>query len=181
MKAKIVLVVALISTFLTGCKNEKSVDSLEVVKPDVVDTSFNVTIDVIVKKDDRFQLYYVDDSNPEFNEEKSVWVDVKGSEELQKLRFNLPADFIPTLIRLDFGLNDIQEDVVLKSVELGYYDKKFNMTDLALANYFRPIGETQVDFESGIIKAMVKDGKRVEPVLYPHESVLGPEIIKLVQ
>lgn len=181
MKANIFLVVAFISIFFTSCKNEKSVDSEDVVKPEVVDNSFKVTIDVIVKKDDRFQLYYVDDSNPEFNEEKSVWVDVKGSEALQKLRFDLPADFIPTLLRLDFGLNDVQEDIVLQSVELEYYNKKFNMTGLALANYFRPIGETQVDFESGIVKAIVKDGKRVEPVLYPHESVLGPEIIKLVQ
>ena len=51
MKTRIILSILLVTVFFTGCKNDKSIDSLEVVKPEVVDNSFKVILKVIVKKD----------------------------------------------------------------------------------------------------------------------------------
>ena len=184
MKAKIILGLIVVSTFLIGCKNEnKEVDPIGVIGEESLDQNellFKVSLNVIVKKDDSFQLYYIDQSNTNFEEENSVWVNVKGSESPQLVEFLLPKDYVPSLIRLDFGLANDQEDIILSTIEMEYLGKKFTSSGLNMANYFRPLESTQIDFETGVIKTIIKDGKRVEPVLHPHESVLESEIIKLL-
>ena len=183
MKNKIILGTVLAMTFFTSCKNENPTinpnDSQN--QQEVLNDYFIVTVDVIVKKDDDFQIYYTEKTSADFNEQESLWVKVKGSETSQKVVFNLPNDVVPSLFRLDFGLNKEQEDIKLNSVEVNYLGKKFLMNGPEqLSNYFRPEANTVIDLETDIIKAIVKDGIRVEPVLYPHEVPMERELKKLV-
>lgn len=169
MKAKIVLVAALISTFLMGCKNEKSVDSLEVVKPEIVDTSFKVTVDVIVKSDDDFSLFYTQDGTTNFTGEP-IWLGVKGSQNEQQVVFELPDDVFPSQLRLDFGLKQNLDEVVLKKISYSYKGKTFDMIGNQIGMYFHPdLNKCTYDPNTGIIKPILKDGVAQFPSLYPHD------------
>lgn len=181
MKTRIILSILLVSGFFTGCKNDKSVDSLEVVKPVVVDNTFKVTLNVIVKKDDDFALFFTQDGSTDFKD-APIWQGVKGSENPQQIKYILPQDVYPTQLRLDFGLKNDQEDVTLKSVLLEYKDKKREIIGTELINFFRP-DDSKCTFDptTGVIKALVKEGKKQSPSLYPQESQLGPEILKLAK
>lgn len=178
MKSKILAILILITITVVGCKNEKSVDDLKVVTPENVDKSFKVTLDVILKKDDDFSLYYKDGSGPEFKE--PLWTGVKGNESSQKVTFTIPNEIIPDEIRLDFGMKKDQEDVVLKSVLMEYSGNKREIAGSELGKYFRA-DETKCSFDpnTGIIKAVVKDGERQNPSLYPQENILKAEIQKI--
>lgn len=171
----------MLSTIVIGCKNEKSGDENKPGQEQpAVDEQFKVTLDMTVKKDDNFQVYYKNGDNA-FTEEESMWVAVKGQDTPQQIVFSLPKDVVPDLIRIDLGMSDAQEDMTITGVHMDFYGKNFTTQGLNMANYFRPLEGTEVDFNTGIIKAVKKDGKRVEPVLYPHEIPLGEAISKIVK
>ena len=49
-----------------------------------------------------------------------------------------------------------------------------------MANFFRPDdSKCTFDASSGLIKALVKNGEKQCPSLYPQETLLKPEIEKL--
>jgi hypothetical protein len=180
MKSKLVLILTLVSTFLIGCKNEKSVDSLEVVQEEVIDDKFKVTLDVIVKKDDNFSIYYTEDGSIDFSKIPPIWIEVKGSEGSQKVVFNFPKEVKPTQLRLDFGMNEEQQDIVFESIIMEYMGQSRVIARPELVSFFRADdSKCSFDHVTGVIKALVKDGKRQYPSLYPHETMLSPEIEKL--
>lgn len=182
MKTKFFIALVALTTFFTSCKNDKSVDSLEVVKPEVIVQTFKVILEVVVKKDDDFSLYYTTDGTTDFTKIIPIWLGVKGNENIQKVVYSLPEKILPTQLRLDFGMKQDQEDIVLKSVTLDYFGKKRTFIGPELGNFFRA-DDSKCSFDptTGLIKAIDKDGKRLFPSLYPQESQLGPEISKLVK
>lgn len=182
MKTKFIIAVLVLLGIFTGCKNEKSLDSLEVVKSEVaVDDSFKVTLGVIVKKDDNLSLFYTEDGSIDFKGEP-IWQGVKGNDGVQEVVYTLPEGVFPTQLRMDFGMNKDQEEMVLKSVLLEYKGNKKEFIGANLANFFRA-DENKCTFNpsTGVIKAVVKDGVRQYPSLYPHEASLLPEINKLAK
>lgn len=174
--------VILIVFTIFSCKDEKSIDSLEVVKPEaVIDNDFKITVNVIVKKDDDFCLFYTEDGTSDFKNEP-IWTGIKGSESVQPIVYTLPKEVFPTQLRLDFGLKKDQEDIVFKSIVLEYKGKNREISGSELVKFFRADEKTcKFDASTGIIKAAVKDGVRVYPSLYPIEENLGAEIKKLAQ
>lgn len=182
MKTKFLIITVLFCYMFTGCKNEKtSQKTSDSPQEQISDEGFKVYLDVLVNKDDNFQLYYIETNDEPFTEEKSIWIEVKGKDASQKLTFTLPKDVVPALIRLDFGVSDKQQDIKLLDFEMDYFGKTFKSKGSMMANYFRPLEGTNIDFSTGTIKANMKNGKRVEPVLYPHEIPLGDEISKIVK
>ncbi len=178
MKTKFITILLLVTT-LFSCKNESNSEkNSSSVQPELT-KNFKVSLNVLVKQDDNFQIYYTEKTSSDFNEEESVWVEVKGSENPQDVVFNIPEDVLPTMFRLDFGVNDKQEDIKLNSINIEYLGKSFKSEIPLIANYFRPLDSTQVDVKNGLIKAILKDGKRVEPAIYPHEEILKMELEKL--
>ncbi len=179
MKTKFITILLLVTT-LFSCKNESNGEKSgnDNAQPEVT-KNFKVSLNVLVKKDDNFQIYYTEKTSSDFNEKESVWVEVKGSENPQDVVFNIPENVLPTMFRLDFGVNDKQEDIQLNNVNIEYLGKSFKSEIPLLANYFRPLDSTQVDVKKGLIKATFKDGKRVEPAIYPHEEILKMELEKL--
>lgn len=165
----------------TGCKDEKSVDSLEVKQPEAVDETFKVTLGLVVKKDDTFSLFYTEDGTINFKDEP-VWLVVKGSDAEQQITYTLPDEVFPTELRFDFGLNKEQEDITLRSVTLEYKGNKRTIAGAELGNFFRA-DDTRCTFDpqSGLIKGIEKNGVKQSPSLYPHEANLKPEIEKLAK
>lgn len=180
MRTRIISSILLLTVFFTGCKNEtKETPSAE--QAPEVQKNVKITLDVTVKKDDDLQVYYTEKTSTDFNEKESLWQHVKGSDASQKVVFNIPENILPTMVRLDFGVSDKQEDIKFSGIEIEYYGKKFAASGENLANYFRPQTETQIDFKTGMIKALFKDGKRIEPAIFPHEVPLSKEFDKLIK
>jgi hypothetical protein len=181
MKTRIILSVLLVAIFFTGCKDEKSVDNLEVVTPEVVDESFKVTINATVKKDDTFSLYYTEDGSTDFKLEP-LWLAFKGNNAPQDIVFSLPKDVLPTQIRLDFGITKDQEPIVINSFKMSYYKKEFQIPGNQFFIYFDPdLSKTVFDKNTATVTAVVKDGARQSPSFYPNTKPLGDEINKLVK
>jgi len=167
-------------TFTLSCKKDNKIESLELIQHEFTDSSFKVTLDVIVKKDDDFSLYFTDDGSIDFSQNPPIWVGVRGKETSQKVYFILPKEVRPTQLRLDFGLNQEQPDIILENVTLEFMGKSRTIGRPELVSFFRA-DETKCTFDhiSGVIKALDNEGKKLSPSLYPHESNLFPEIDKL--
>lgn len=181
MKTKFISLLILLTVFVTGCKNEKSIDNLDIVNPEVVDNSFKVTLNVVVKENDDFSLFYSEDGSSDFTKIKPIWISVKGSELSQNVTFALPEDVIPTQLRLDFGINKIQKDIVLNGVTMAYKGKSKTIRCPELVSFFRADdSKCTFDHLTGKIVAKVVNDIRQFPSLYPHETVLQPEINKLI-
>jgi hypothetical protein len=181
MKTRFIMCSILFLVVFSGCKNDKPLETLPVVTPPVVET-FNVTLDVLVKKDDNFSLFYTTDGSIDFTKIEPIWIDVKGSELNQKITYNLPENIIPTQLRLDFGLNKDQEDIILNSVTMEYKGKSRIIAIPELVDFFRADeSKCTFDFKTGIIVSKIVKGEKSHPSLYPHEANLKPEIEKLIQ
>lgn len=176
MKTRFFVGIILASVLFVGCKNDKATQT--VIEEPAIDEQFKITLDMIVKQDDDFQVYYKN-GDAQFNEEQSVWVNVKGSGAPQQVVFRLPQGVVPDLIRIDLGMSNTQEDMTITGIHVDYLGKNFTTQGPDIANYFRPLEGTEIDFNTGVIKATLKDGKRIEPVLYPHEIPLGEKLVSI--
>ena len=93
-------------TILFSCKNETPIDDLEVVTPEAAKVNLNffkVTLNVIVKKDDDFALFYTTDGTTDFKT-APIWQAIKGNSDVQEIKYNLPQNILPTQLRLDLSL-----------------------------------------------------------------------------
>lgn len=181
MRTNFFIAAILFAGIFTSCKNEKSVGSSEGVESPVVDNNFKITLNVIVKRDDDFSLFYTEDGSINFTGEP-IWLGVKGSENIQQVVYNLPDEVFPTELRLDFGMKEDQEDIILKGVTLEYKGRKKEIVGANLINFFiADENKCTFDPSTGTIKAIIKDGVRQFPSLYPQEVNLKPEIKKLAE
>lgn len=180
MKTRIVLSILSAIVFFTGCKNEKSVDSLEVVKSEEAVKIFQVTLDVTVKKNDDFAIFYTEDGSINFTGDP-IWIGVKGSDTPQKVVFNLPENVIPTNLRIDFGISKDQDIMTVNNYKMTYAGKTFETPGATFFKYFRPNEQcTQIDKEKGLVIPVKNEGKYFGPSFYP-EVLLSEEISKLLK
>jgi hypothetical protein len=166
MKSRIVIASLFLSVVLYSCKDTKKEEATITEKPE----TFDVTLNMVVKNDDKFQLYYTDESTLDFDDKKSFFVPVKGSENPQDIVFHFPEDVIPSNLRVDLGSN----------AKLSYYDKSFVLKDsLVLVNFV--IGDQlQYDKKTGILTPSQGQAEVYDPLLYP-QSNLKEEILKLIK
>lgn len=178
MKLNIAAVCLIALTFFS-CKQE----SKPVTPAEVKETSktFDVTLDVTATKDDTFHLFYTDDGSINFNEKNSVWVEIRGKETSQQVVFKLPEDVLPTHLRVDFGINKNQENMIINNFKMSYLDKNFEAKGPLFFTYFYPNLEcTNIDKDKGIIMPVKKGNTYSGPMFYP-QIALTEEINKLVK
>lgn len=179
MKTRIILSILLIAVFFTACKNDKSTGSPDGDKPEEAAAVFQVTLDVIVKKEDDFALFFTEDGSLNFTG-VPIWIPVKASDTPQKVVFNLPANTIPTNLRIDFGISKDQETMTINNYKMTYAGKSFETPGATFFKYFRPNEDcTQIDRVKGLVIPVKKEGKYFGPSFYP-EVPLSDEIAKLV-
>jgi hypothetical protein len=165
MKSNIFAVLLVFTLF--SCKDEKKPAAVETPKEKASQT-FDVTLNVTVKKDDSFHLFYTEDETINFDEKQSVWVELKGKETSQDVVFRLPEDVIPTHLRLDFGINKEQEDMTVNNFKMEYMGKKFEAKGPDFFTYFYPNLEcTNVDKEKGLVMPIKKGDAYTGPMFYP--------------
>lgn len=140
---------------------------------------FIIKADVVMKKNDSIQVFYTTDGSIDFNEIQSFWVKVKGANKNQTVVLPMPKDTIPKQIRIDFGRNRIQEDIVLNKIELTYKGNKFEMKGNDIYTYFwLNDGYAVLDKKSGVLKRKVK-GQLNGPMLYPNADNLKNKLREL--
>ncbi|MGL2962652.1 hypothetical protein ACSVH2_02395 [Flavobacterium sp. RSB2_4_14] len=177
MKKIIYLLIS--SIILISCKIKDENVETETAQPQEK-YGFKVTANVISKTTDDFCLLYTEDGTTNFGE-SVIWVPVPGNKEEQKVDFYFPKEVYPTQIRLDLGLKQTETDTIyLKSLHFDYNGKKFDIVGQQLGNFFRA-DENHCKFDptTGAVVPVVKNGKAEHPSIYPHQSVLGPELVKL--
>jgi len=165
-------------TLFIACKNDTS----PIVKQKGINTNFKITLNVIVIKDDNFCLFYTQDGTTDFSKTPPLWIGVKGKETEQKVIYILPKKVLPTQLRLDFGLAKNQENIILKSVIIENNGKKRAINGSELAGFFiADVKKCTFNASNGVIRAVIKEGVRQFPSLYPQEESLKAELEKLAQ
>jgi hypothetical protein len=167
-----------------SCKDDKSTkdDQQKEAQKPAGNDFFRVTLDLIAKKDDSFHIFYTEDGSQDFKEENSVWVEFKGSDNGQKLNFDLPTGVMPTQLRIDFGVNKAQEDVQINSMEMSYHGNTALISGPQFFTVFRPNeASTVFDVPGQKVKKLVVPGKEsVNPSVYQLEA-LNAEIEKVLR
>ena len=176
MKLKYVILMLLVSLSFVNCKNDKADTGSE--KAEAPKNVFKVAVKILVKKTANFCLLYTDDGSINFKE--GVWQEVKGSPNEQTVEFILPEDIFPSQFRLDLGQNPEQEDIILKTITFDYLGNTRVLEGPQIGVFFRPDdSKCTYDSSTGLIQAIVKDGVKQFPSLYPHESIQAAELPKL--
>lgn len=173
-----ILILGISAALFCSCKEEKQ-DKPEVKTSAPVET-FDVALEAIIKQDDSLQLFYRDETMPDYLEQNSVWTAVKGSKESQTVKFNLPEDILPEHIRLDFGQNKKQDPIEVKGFSMEYFGKVFQVKDTMFYQYFMPNEQIEWDRKNGIAKPAIKEGKVYDPFFFPRETLIL-EINKLTK
>lgn len=174
MKIKLIPVL-LFLCFLSSCKLDKKEEpietKLETETPKLSNSKVKLTFDMVVPKDDIFQVYYTQDGTPNCNDDQSVKTSVKGSSVSQKIVFYFPEDVAITYLRFDPGENKDQGIMKVNSFSYEYFGKKMEASGSDFFNYFgSPTEQITVDTKAGTITPSGK-GERYDPVLYQQPQV----------
>lgn len=121
----------------------------------VGENRFKLIIDVVVLKNDKFQLYYKEYNIAEFSANKMTEVFVNGSTNSQKIIFSIPSNETPTHLRLDFGANYSQEVIKFNNMVLRYGNKEYEFDNEKFAQLFKSNKYTSFDEFSKKIKNKV--------------------------
>ncbi|WP_396156325.1 hypothetical protein [Flavobacterium sp.] len=179
MKFKNLFLLLFLTIAAISCKDEAKKDENGLQNEVAVETSantFKVTLDLVAKSNDDFCLLYTQDGSLDFKD--GIWKEVKGSINDQTIEFSLPENVFPTQLRMDFGKN--QDEILLKTVKFDYNGKTREIKGFETGVFFRAdASKCSYDATMGIIKALVKDGKKEAISLYPNEAVMKAELPKL--
>lgn len=151
---KILSLVTVLLLFL-NCEKNNNINQL------VVD------IDAVIQKTDSINVYYTKNKEVNFSDEQSFWINVAGNKRNQNIQIVFPDSIQPKQIRLDFGRNISQSDVVLNKMDFAYKNKNFSVKGKEIFYIFRvDDNNTTVDKLNGSIKR--KNPKQENgPSLYP--------------
>lgn len=183
MKTRFIITSLFLITILFSCK--KDVKSTEVVNTEKLikkNEFFSINLKLKFPLDDSFVAYYTEDNTINFDENKAVWLEVKGSKDFQDITYNFSEEVIPTHIRLDFGINKDQKEVIVEKLKMDYYGNVFEIKGSDFLNYFNKndLIDTEIDQVNGTIK-FIQQPDTFNPMLfYPNEKMVE-EIAKITQ
>lgn len=178
MRLKNLFIVLVLSIVVISCKDEAKKDKNEVKNEEVAapTSGFKVTLNIVAKSNDNFCLLHTEDGSLNFKD--GIWKEIKGSDSDQTVEFSLPENVFPTQLRMDLGKN--QDEILLKSIKFEYRGKIREIKGFEAGVFFRADGsKCSYDATMGVIKALVKDGKKEPISLYPNEAVMATELPKL--
>ena len=86
-----------------------------------------VNIDAVIQKSDSINVYYTMSKDINFTDTLSFWKKVNGSKKNQKIEIVFPDSIQPNQIRLDFGRNIKQPDIVINKISISYKKKSITL------------------------------------------------------
>jgi len=141
--------------------------------------SLILDIEAVVQNTDSINAYYTTDNSIEFKDPQSFWTKIEGSKKNQKIRIIFPDTIRPKQIRLDFGRNVLQKDIVLNEIKFSYQEKSFEAKGEEIYWIFRvDDSNTSVDKLTGNLKR--RNPKQINgPSLYPAGNKLFKKLNEL--
>ncbi len=174
MKSKLFVLVAILGISISSCKNEeKQTQEVEVADANAKQ-NFNVEIDATTTVKDDFAVYFTEDGTNNFTGDQTAWRGISGSGSNEKLVFELSEENIPTLIRLDFGMNKEQGDIVIKNIKMDYYGNDFSFQGSDFFTYFIKTDEFQTEVNPSDGTMTILKGKEgfKTPYFYPTQALI---------
>jgi hypothetical protein len=134
--------------------------------------SLVVHIDAVIKSTDSINAYYTTTNSIEFNDSQSFWTKVKGNSKNQKIEIVFPDTIQPKQIRLDFGRNIKQPEIIINELRFSYKEKSFAAKGEEVYYLFRvDESNTTINKLTGSLKRKTKS-QIVGPSLYPNGEKL---------
>lgn len=179
MKTKLIVTSLFLALAFVSCKNG---DKTPAEAAETKVETFDVSVDLIIKKADDLILFYKDGSNQWFDDEHSVWLGVKGSGDVQTATFSLPEGVLATDLRLDIGRNDFkgQEPIEIKKIIISYRGKKFEVTEESFANYFTANEFISFDPATKLYSFKKNEKGEYDPFFVAKEPLFG-ELLKIAK
>lgn len=146
---------------LAGCKNDKQAEP-ENVK--TAEPAIQVVVDMVVKKDDVFQLFYTEGQTLNFGPQ-SIYINVPGKNESQQIVFDLPNDAVVGNLRLDPGQNQQQEEMTINGFTIKMGDKELVLSAADFFKYFSPNNCVKINPEKFSFTGLKADGI-YDPLFY---------------
>ena len=169
MKNKTLIAVFIAALTLISCKDEK----VKEAPAPKVDDSFYITFNLVVQKNDNFQIYYNEDASDSFPPDQYVDVAVKGSEQPQEITFKLPDNTLPASLRFDLGNNKEQGEIKINDFKMKYHDKAFSAPAISFINYFWNTDQIEYNKEKAIAKPKTTGDAPYDPIF------LATELLKI--
>lgn len=148
-----------------SCKSDKKENIIESDKSAIVTNNdingnmyYDVIMDVVVLKDDKFHVFYKDFNDQGFSDQRVIEAIVKGSKDPQQLVFAIPEEIIPNGLRLDFGINYGQDPIKLNSLKIRFDKNEFDFYDGKFEQLFKPNKFVTYDIENQNIITEPIDG-----------------------
>ena len=112
--------------------------SIQFLTEKVKDSKVLLEIDITIKKDDLFQIFYKHAGENHFTEKNSIKKKIEGKSKKQKIEFHLSTDKPIKEIRIDIGENSKQELLEIKNINFKTISKskKLNIKDSFKPNEF---------------------------------------------
>ncbi|WP_166921423.1 hypothetical protein [Flavobacterium poyangense] len=173
MKTKSILLSLLMIVSLISCKNAEKEKPVEEVKAN----TFDVIVDLDIKKDDELILFYKDPSISYFDEKNTVYYGIKGKEESQTVVFSIPEGILPNDIRIDISSKKDQEPIKINSITLSFEGRSFKIDQKDLLKYFTPNEYIKFDEATGIA-TFINNGEKYDPFFLVKASIY-PELEKV--
>lgn len=132
----------------------------------------SIKIDAIMQENDSIQVFYATSQSINFNEDQAFWTKVKGNKKNQIITVNFSDTIKPKQLRIDFGRNINQKEIVVNEITFSYKEESFSAKGEEIYNLFR------VDDSSTAINKLTgslnrKDSIQVNgPSLYPNGNKL---------
>ena len=98
-----------------------------------------VSLDVKVEHDDKFQLFYINDSlEGGYSINKRLVNSFKGSNDFQPINFKLPSGVLPYKFRIDVGEKGIETLISIRNITLKLNNNVIQINDSAIERFFKP-------------------------------------------
>ena len=183
MKKLIALLIVALSLF--SCKNKESKEQTELkpaAKIEVDKTLMRVTFSIVAEQNDKACLFYTEDGTINFDDKKTVWVDIKGSKSPQDIVFTLPKNVLPDHLRVDLGRgkNPLQTYFDIKEFSVDYLDKKFEAKGIMVFNYFYPNKDLNIITPKSTLLTKKDINQETGVILYPYLP-LTDELSKIIK
>ena len=138
-----------------------------------------LNIDAVIKETDSINVYYSNNRSIEFDEKQSFWTKVKGNKKNQKVEIVFPDSIQPKQIRIDFGRNKKQPEIILNEITFTYKEKSFSAKGEEVYFLFRvDESNTQIDKLIGSLKRK-EPNQATGPSLYPKGDKLYNKLCQL--
>jgi hypothetical protein len=167
MKAiKAIIFIVFLLLFL-NCDNNNSTNQLV------------LNIDAVIQKSDSINVYYTMTKDINFTDTQSFLKKVNGNKKNQKIQIVFPDSIQPKQIRLDFGRNIKQPDIVINKISISYKKKSITLQAKEIFYTFR-IDESNTVFDKLTGSIRRKNPKQlIGPSLYPKGDKLYKKLNQL--